>query len=164
MSTRSNTIVRDQITGEQIILYRHHDGYLSGAGFDLLEYVRKMTTQKIPVNVKDVSDWILDNGDGYESTDGLHGDIEYLYTLELNGEVLMFVRVNEANGPVIEKDLTAQLEAEYQKENGKLPYQNYILDSCCKDDDRDKLHNLIDELPYEKCKIVYEFLKKMICE
>ena len=131
MSTRSNTIVRDQITGEQIILYRHHDGYLSGAGFDLLEYVRKMTTQKIPVNVKDVSDWILDNGDGYESTEGLHGDIEYLYTLELNGEVPMFVRVNEANGPVIEKDLTAQLEAEYQKENGKNAIYEFLKKMIC---------------------------------
>lgn len=34
MSTRSNTVIEDLATGEKAYLYRHFDGYLSGAGVE----------------------------------------------------------------------------------------------------------------------------------
>lgn len=42
MSTRSNTVIEDLATGEKAYLYRHFDGYLSGAGIEQTGYVNLM--------------------------------------------------------------------------------------------------------------------------
>lgn len=91
MSTRSNTIIRDlSLGGEEEILYRHCDGYLSGAGLDQMKYLNKMLKQGTEITVQAVQAWYLKNGDGYETTDAIHEDIEYIYVLELNGNMKKF--------------------------------------------------------------------------
>lgn len=44
----------------------------------------------IPLNVSAVKKWYLENGDGYEETDAIYGDVQYIYELELNGEKSSF--------------------------------------------------------------------------
>ena len=79
MSTRSVVIVKD-IKNESLI-YHHWDGYPEGVGYDLLEKSKNFPeywwvdsiTNKL---LKDKED------DGYEWTNGIHSDIEYLYVID----------------------------------------------------------------------------------
>ena len=43
MGTRSNTIIYDDDDVQILNLYRQHDGYLSGHGIELLEFLEPMT-------------------------------------------------------------------------------------------------------------------------
>lgn len=104
MSTRCNVIVRGCF-GEEIIFYRHSDGYPESVIPSLtkllewsdvlrnnasqfsgwlillghLEYL-KYTKNNIYQDDFKPSDWKVG---AYEPTTGIHGDIEYLYILDL---------------------------------------------------------------------------------
>ena len=85
MSTRSNTVIKDMETGTEAYLYRHFDGYISGAGVEQVGYVNLMEKEMQHPTIDAVEDWYIKNGEGYEETSGIHGDVEYIYVLELNG-------------------------------------------------------------------------------
>ena len=87
MSTRSNTIVKNMKTDEKVYLYRHCDGYLEGAGFDVLDALNKFVTLGKENTIQNIAEFIKEKCDGtYEDTDSIHGDIDYLYVIEVDGE------------------------------------------------------------------------------
>lgn len=82
MSTRSNIIVL--IDEQKIVLYHHHDGYVEGVGFDLVERMNRVLYNEWQ-NADDLlNDLLKDKNDEYEfsTASGLHGDIEYLYEVD----------------------------------------------------------------------------------
>ena len=84
MSTRSNIIIKNGKTN--ILLYRHWDGYLEGAGQDLHD---DLISSNFAIEDKEnfeISKFLkkllnCENG-SYRIDDQLGGDIEYLYTFE----------------------------------------------------------------------------------
>ena len=93
MSTRCNIIVKAK--GKKITLYHHWDGYLEGVGQDLVNKFKNMFIDNnkcywihvVNMLVKDKTD------DGYEISDGIHGDIEYLYTIDTDKKTLKYQTV-----------------------------------------------------------------------
>lgn len=82
MSTRCNIIIEDQ--NQKITLYHHHDGYPEGVGL----YLYNNIGEKIKTGywrATDVANMLIKSKDDdeYELTTGLHGDIEFLYTIDL---------------------------------------------------------------------------------
>lgn len=103
MSTRSNILITNNDT--KIWLYRHYDGYLKEAGYniasclaqstDLDEFMAQLMSQKHEPSMYRKADSI------YEFTSGMHGDIEYLYTINFYGtrsEGSVRFRVKERKG------------------------------------------------------------------
>lgn len=92
MSTRSNIIIKHN--NETVkTLYKHHDGYVAGVGIDLVRYLMPLKTYR-PIEPKDLLS-VLSNR--YETTTGVHGDIEYLYTIHFNQDnIKMVVQEGEA--------------------------------------------------------------------
>lgn len=87
MSTRCNIVIKatDLDNGQRnewarVILYHHHDGYPEWMGKRLTEFIENFKGR----DINDLTNLLLkDNQDaGYEWTNVLHGDIEYLYTIE----------------------------------------------------------------------------------
>jgi hypothetical protein len=119
MSTRCNIIIKDN--RDQLIFYRHSDGYPDGALPTLKKFMQWVADGKIRSNVEQASGWLIligaeEYGERYEKQPGspgvyvkketltepdikddgmswkcgayepsveIHGDIEYLYTLDL---------------------------------------------------------------------------------
>jgi len=87
MSTRSNILITNNDT--RIWLYRHYDGYLKEAGYniasclaqslDLHKFMEQLLSQKHEPTMYREARPI------YEFTSGMHGDIEYLYTINFYG-------------------------------------------------------------------------------
>ena len=87
MSTRSNIFVTNNQT--KIWLYRHYDGYLKEAGYNIAsclaqsknlhEFLELLLSQKHEPSMYREARPI------YEFTSGMHGDIEYLYTIDFYG-------------------------------------------------------------------------------
>ncbi len=107
MSTRANIIIKDEY-GE-VIFYRHSDGYPEGTLPTLREFLSLVKSGKIRNNVSQASGWLILIGakeygvlredftpeykdmmewkvGAYEPTTQIHGDIEYLYTIDLTEE------------------------------------------------------------------------------
>ena len=88
MSTRSNIIIKNGKTN--ILLYRHCDGYLTGAGQDLLDDLSNSDFEEKPYfdniaeyfNIAKFTEKLLNQDGNYRIDDQLGGDIEYLYTLD----------------------------------------------------------------------------------
>ena len=124
MSTRSNTVIKDMETGIEAYLYRHFDGYISGAGVEQAGYVNLMQKEMQHPTIEAVEDWYIKNGDGYEETSGIHGDVEYIYVLELNGpkskfnlrafETKLFA-TNGGKSAVKDKEVTDKLAEEVDR-------------------------------------------------
>lgn len=102
MSTRANVVIKkadDNGAVNYAQLYHHHDGYCSGLGDALSEYMaeievmpdeEKKKVLKTPVSL---AKWFADDKRfvefEYEGTDvNLHGDIEYLYVIDLTKETI----------------------------------------------------------------------------
>jgi hypothetical protein len=87
MSTRTNIIVKNGET--KLFLYRHHDGYLAGAGADLAIELRK-AGQNCTAFVAGLlgKQYEATSYCGprpiYEVTSELHGDIEYAYVVKFD--------------------------------------------------------------------------------
>ena len=84
MSTRSNVIIKMGKT--EILLYRHCDGYLTGAGQDLhndlLNSKFDSTDSDRYFNIAEFTAKLLSKDSDYRIDDQLAGDIEYLYIFE----------------------------------------------------------------------------------
>ena len=100
MSTRANIIIRDQNT--TLYFYRHSDGYPSSTGEDLKEFC-KGYAKNFRANAPQSAGFLILHGAGpsqdgindrcnklydwkcgdYEPTDSIHGDVEYVYVIDL---------------------------------------------------------------------------------
>jgi len=88
MSTRSNIIIKNGKTN--ILLYRHCDGYLVGAGQDLHNDLSNSDFEQEPYfdniaeyfNIAKFTEKLLKQDTDYRIDNQLGGDIEYLYTFE----------------------------------------------------------------------------------
>ncbi len=77
MSTRANIVIQDE-EGTKVILYHHCDGYIEGVGVDLIRYLVSLNKNKGVASYKELLAMLPED---YEETDGIHGDIAYLYTI-----------------------------------------------------------------------------------
>lgn len=76
--TRCNIVVNDGT--DTLYIYHHCDGYPKGVGNQLTRYLQCNT----PLKAQDVFDGLVFMyGDEYEETFCVHGDIEYLYTIDI---------------------------------------------------------------------------------
>lgn len=84
MATRANIVVKKD-SGEHYI-YHHFDGYLEGVGKDLEDFI----SSKYKPNIWTISEFCeqLNDWDSSFEIDcgGIHGDIEYLYYININSE------------------------------------------------------------------------------
>lgn len=139
MSTRCNVIIRDKY-GE-LIFYRHSDGYPQGVAKTLGEFIDLVRNNKIRNNVGQASGWLIllgyeeyqeyndlermrknTQGTGihgwkvgaYEPSTCIHGDIEYLYEIDLDKKTL---RGWKHDGDNKGEEITASLEQYLTDEN-----------------------------------------------
>ena len=82
MSTRSNIIIKNGRT--EILLYRHCDGFLTGAGQDLHDDLSNSDFDNVGqyFNIAKFTEKLLSQNSSYRIDNQLGGDIEYLYTFE----------------------------------------------------------------------------------
>jgi len=121
MSTRSNIIIKNGKTN--ILLYRHWDGYLEGAGQDLHD---DLISSNFAIEDKEnfeISKFLkkllnCENG-SYRIDDQLGGDIEYLYTFEFEDTYEHGAHYNRVKLKSIEVDQ----EHEYGR-GGKNKYKS----------------------------------------
>lgn len=121
MSTRSNIIIKNGKTN--ILLYRHCDGYLEGAGQDLHD---DLISSNFAIEDKEnfeISKFLkkllnCENG-SYRIDDQLGGDIEYLYTFEFEDTYEHGAHYNRVKLKSIEVDQ----EHEYGR-GGKNKYKS----------------------------------------
>ena len=121
MSTRSNIIIKNGKTN--ILLYRHCDGYLEGAGQDLHD---DLISSNFAIEDKEnfeISKFLkkllnCENGP-YRIDDQLGGDIEYLYTFEFEDTYEHGAHYNRVKLKSIEVDQ----EHEYGR-GGKNKYKS----------------------------------------
>ena len=98
MSTRANIKMIDSF-GDELWFYRHSDGYPEGTMPTLNKFLDLVKKGKIRDNVGQASGWLIMIGHeeygsmsveadwkvgSYEPTNSMHGDIEYLYIIDLD--------------------------------------------------------------------------------
>lgn len=96
MSTRSNILIIEKDSDNKFVAtqyYHHCDGYLEGVGEELRLYAvtgvgfSAISNEELDVNIKKLlsEDSQYEQEDNYDFSekDGIHGDIEYLYVLDV---------------------------------------------------------------------------------
>jgi hypothetical protein len=97
MSTRANIVITD-ISGAKLWFYRHSDGYPEGTLPTLNKFLDMVKCGQIRDNVGQAAGWLIVLGreeyaddkfntwkvGAYEPTTGKHGDVEYIYTVNLS--------------------------------------------------------------------------------
>lgn len=110
MSTRANIIISDDVAC--VYFYRHADGYPEETMKSLKDFVKGYSSGQLRRNVIQSSGWLVLHGHdeykgdcqawkvgAYEPTTEIHGDIEFLYEIDLaNGEL----RAKTAQGKLLE--------------------------------------------------------------
>jgi hypothetical protein len=112
MSTRANIIIKDEYSS--LIFYRHSDGYPKGTLPTLNAFLELVKSGKIRDNVSQAAGWLIIIGHeeygvrcsyeiakdesewkvgAYEPTTEIHGDIEYLYTVDLVKKTITYKEV-----------------------------------------------------------------------
>ena len=99
MSTRCNIIIKDGPS--RIILYHHPDGYPMGVGTELRGYLERIHAwHKGLHSAEHIANYLVKgripaplastphDDDEYELTSGLHGDVEYVYVINLRAATL----------------------------------------------------------------------------
>ena len=113
MSTRCNILFKDD-QGSKIWVYRHSDGYPETTGKDLKEFCKGYTS-KFRNDASQSAGWLIIHGSqnqvkrlgaydpemkassesmyswkvgDYEPTDQLHGDVEFIYVIDLKNMIL----------------------------------------------------------------------------
>ena len=118
MSTRCNVIIKDEYN--KIILYRHSDGYPECVGIDLKDFVKGYTDGSMRLDAMQSSGWLILRGNAeynngncrksanntdrfmgwkvgaYEPTTSIHGDILYLYVIDLKQRKLCIYNGDKA--------------------------------------------------------------------
>jgi hypothetical protein len=112
MSTRCNIVLKDGY-GQELIFYRHSDGYPEGVAKTLREFLKLVKQSRIRNNVSQAAGWLILLGaeeygkslenlrteapdadlsgwkvGAYEPTLRIHFDIEYLYEIDLAKKTL----------------------------------------------------------------------------
>lgn len=88
MSTRAHIKVTEG--QESVYIYHHCDGYPDGVGIDVenclesIGFFDKSQTQDLGTVVSN----ICEIDDGYRVDEGIHGDEEYLYVVDINERLL----------------------------------------------------------------------------
>lgn len=121
MSTRANIIISDGL--EKLYFYRHSDGYPECTFEDLKEFCNRYKTRELRNNVSQSAGWLIIRGNkeywskpedmkymewkvgAYEPTSELHGDIEYLYLIDLKAMILNCFEITKScykNGDYME--------------------------------------------------------------
>jgi len=133
MSTRSNTVIKKVNKNGEINyaqLYRHHDGMPTSLGQWLTEYMAEINVmseaekKKVLKNPVSLAKWLAhdDRNDEYEyegTNVNLHGDIEYLYVIDLTEETITCYSTWDWNGT---------LGSDEDKVNGELEESgNYFM-------------------------------------
>ena len=93
MPTRANIIIRENTTGTEVVLYSHYDGYPDGVGKDLKNTLSDFCqTEKWHINPSNLTaaimtsntfNYIYEYKNKSEEISPIHGDIEYLYIIEI---------------------------------------------------------------------------------
>ena len=87
MSTRAHIILKfdDEVVER---FYYHSDGYPSGVGVDLVEYLDEFSKSKFYNNslggATSFAGWLTDNNPSYERGESFHGDEEYIYVIQFD--------------------------------------------------------------------------------
>lgn len=80
MSTRAHVIIKKK-GEEDVYAYHHCDGYPDGVGEDLKRFIiDEGTAAKPKLTAKLLNEW----DDSFEIDDGIHGDEEYIYVIDLD--------------------------------------------------------------------------------
>lgn len=84
MSTRAHVIIKKK--GEDdVYVYHHCDGYPDGVGEDLKRFIIEEGGADRPKGfAKLLNDW----DDSFRIDDGLHGDEEYIYVIDLDEKII----------------------------------------------------------------------------
>lgn len=87
MSTRANILLLE--TGEKLWLYHHWDGYPSYLGYKLMEIMKTYKERKY-LDIYELANEMIKNKDdnGFEITSKRHGDIEYLYVINVENKTI----------------------------------------------------------------------------
>ena len=115
MSTRANIIVKDKYC--KLYFYRHSDGYPDGAMPTLTKFLDLVKEGKIRADVGQASGWLIMLGNAeynngplpnggmsgwkvgsIEPTDQIHGDIEFLYIIDLDEETIEVISHGNFDG------------------------------------------------------------------
>lgn len=107
MSTRANIIITDG--NDHVILYRHSDGYPEGVKETFLAFIEAVRNGTFRDNTMQAAGWLIVLGameygtlkdklgnpefmnwkcGAYEPTNQVHGDINYLYLIDLEKKVI----------------------------------------------------------------------------
>lgn len=125
MSTRCNVIIKDSDFGttRELIFYRHCDGYPEGVAKTLGTFLKYVKSGRFRDNVGQSAGWLIVLGhqeDGaesnsdffdwkvgsYEPSTCIHGDIEYLYEIDLTKKTIEGWNHNgESKGKSVTKKL-----------------------------------------------------------
>ena len=85
MSTRCNIRVYDYRDKSSLWIYHHHDGYPAGVGKELEQFLSTGGNRLLsPNNMFKALCYIY--GEEYKATSCRHGDISYMYDIEINDE------------------------------------------------------------------------------
>ena len=103
MSTRCNVIIREG--SWKILLYHHHDGYPEGVGKDLKSLMERIVAnhwfidseRMATILVKNETETTGFDDKEYEPACCLHYDIEYLYEIDVNKNLLKCYAVKYHN-------------------------------------------------------------------
>lgn len=93
MSTRANIILEEM--GNQLWLYHHFDGYPSYLGEHLMKFM-STKHKKDYADIYDIANELFkDNDDtGFELTQRRHGDIEYLYIINIEDKTIECIKTD----------------------------------------------------------------------
>jgi hypothetical protein len=124
MSTRCNLVVRYG-REDSLIFYRYCDGYPAGVARTLGEFVGRVRLDRIRRNVEQACGWLIVLGreeylphsdpgwnvGTWEPSVALHGDIEYLYEIDLRTATLRGWKYHRGEkGDDVTADLLAEIE------------------------------------------------------
>ena len=103
MSTRCNIVVTDGRS--TFYLYHHCDGYPQGVGAFLYRKIQERLDNDCFSFAEDVVNMLVKDkeDDSYEITCCLHGDIEYLYEIDLSTETLKCFKLDMYTGTKVKE-------------------------------------------------------------
>ena len=111
MSTRCHTIVKKN--DKKVYVYRHSDGYPSGAGEDLKSFVEDNKDDIYNWSVNDFVVELYKYDGGFEIDNNLHGDENYVYIVNLD---TCSIKGYHVEWDVLESDIenSENLEFDYE--------------------------------------------------
>lgn len=102
MSTRCNVIIKND--KDFIQLYHHYDGYPAGVGRMLQKCIHDMISMDILLDTHPVVEYLCSQNGGSEweldTTQYLHGDIEFLYIVDLYEKSVKCFSINIINNNI----------------------------------------------------------------